>query len=214
MLKKYILCVLICFSGFACAEKPPQENHASNITKNSASKVSESLSDSQGDSIELSNCNISLASIHTFRNIKDAKLSEIEQSIDPDSGEQVVTQTVSYNNGDTVLVRQSFCYLYNFEAEYFLTNVSEENFKLAINRIDNLVANVDQDYKLKAALVDVVELMMNLNNFATGDSFEHGLPAQAVISSQYVEHGLSFKAANETDIPAVIDFYFSLDGEE
>lgn len=189
-------CLLLTVSSIACAEKSGEVNAV-------------------GNSEEFSDCDITLSSTNTLGNIEDAVISEPVHSIDPDSGEHVLTQTVDYQNGDSATIKQSFCYLYNFKAEYSLKRVSNENFNLALSRIDHLILNAKQDYQLKAALVDVVELMMNLNGFNTNTPFDYGLPVQAVISSHYVEHGLSFKTAIEnTAAPAMIDVYFSLGGQQ
>lgn len=215
MLRNLALSLLITVPGFACAEKPGRASDANETIKKPGFDQIEFESVVDDNLMALSDCDISIASINTLNNIEGAVVSEPAHIIDSDSGEHVLTQTIDYQNGDIATIKQSFCYLYNFEAEYSLKSISKESFDLALNRIGNVVQNIQQDYTLKAALVDVAELTMNLNGFNINASFETGLPIQSVISSHYVEHGLVYKTAVENSTASTkIGLYFSLGGEE
>ncbi len=215
MLRNLALSLLITVPGFACAEKPSYPSDVNEISKKPVFEQAKFESVVVDNLTALSDCDISLASINTLDSIEGAVVSEPAHIIDPDSGEHVLMQTIDYQNGDIATIKQSFCYLYNFEAEYSLKSISKEGFDLALNRIDGVVQNIQQDYTLKAALVDVAELTMNLNGFNINASFETGLPIQSVISSHYVEHGLVYKTAIENSTASsTISLYFSLGGEE
>ncbi len=206
---------MILVSSFSCADNQNYKSNVGEVARNPIPKQAESQDLVVDDLTALSDCNISIASINTLSNIEGAVVSEPAHIIDPDSGEHVLMQTIDYQNGDIATIKQSFCYLYNFEAEYSLKSISKESFDLALNRIDGVVQNIQQDYTLKAALVDVAELTMNLNGFNINASFETGLPIQSVISSHYVEHGLVYKTAVENlSASTKIGLYFSLGGEE
>ncbi len=140
-------------------------------------------------------------------------LSEVKGT-DPDSQEETVTHTIQFSNGDTATLEQKYCSMYNFQLSYKLKKLDKRNFEQSLDNIDKLIRSVKQDYKLKAPLKDVVNMTMNQKNLSINSAFSYDLPAQAVKSSEYVEHNISFTPRKDNEpYDAKVEFYFALGGE-
>jgi hypothetical protein len=140
-------------------------------------------------------------------------LSETK-GVDPDSQEETITHTIQYANGDTAILEQKFCSMYNFQLSYKIKKLNRTNFEHSLNNIDKLIRGVQQDYMLKAPLKDVVDMTMNQRGLSINAAFSYDLPAQVAKSSDHVEHTISFAPhENNGAFGAEVEFYFGLGGE-
>ncbi|PKM45693.1 MAG: hypothetical protein CVV05_05375 [Gammaproteobacteria bacterium HGW-Gammaproteobacteria-1] len=140
-------------------------------------------------------------------------LSEAK-GVDPDSQEETITHTIQYANGDTAILEQKYCSMYNFQLSYKIKKLNRTNFEHSLNNIDKLIRDVQQDYKLKAPLKDVVDMTMNQRGLSIDSAFSYDLPAQAAKSSERVEQTISFAPHGRNgSFDAEIEFYFGLGGE-
>jgi len=136
------------------------------------------------------------------------------KGVDPDSQEETITHTIQYANGDTAILEQKFCSMYNFQLSYKIKKLNRTNFEHSLNNIDKLIRGVQQDYMLKAPLKDVVDMTMNQRGLSINAAFSYDLPAQVAKSSDHVEHTISFAPhENNGAFGAEVEFYFGLGGE-
>ena len=129
-------------------------------------------------------------------------------------GENTITYSIQFTDGDQATLEQKYCEMYNFEVTYKIKKLNRQNFKHSLDNIEKLIRSVQQDYKLKHALRDIVEMTMNERNLSINSAFKYGLPLQAVNSSEYVEHSISFTPHKDKEaFDAEVIFYFGLGGE-
>lgn len=129
-------------------------------------------------------------------------------------GEETITYGIQFADGDQATLEQKFCEMYNFEVSYKIKKLNMKNFKNSLDNIEKLIRSVQQDYKLKHALRDIVEMTMNERNLSISSAFKYGLPLQSVNSSESVEHSISFSPRKDKEpFDAEVIFYFGLGGE-
>lgn len=132
---------------------------------------------------------------------------------DKESGEHLVKRELRLDSGDSVYIEQKYCSMYNLTVVYRLTEVNDSSFEKGLGVIHDVITSVDQDYRLKSPLEDVVNMTMNQRGLTLDESFEYGLPLQAARSSDNVEHTISFVRLPESnDFPAEIQFYLGIGG--
>jgi hypothetical protein len=151
--------------------------------------------------------------VQELSNPNGGKVVAEVKGMDQDSEEITYTHTIEFDNQDTASVEQKYCSMYNMSVIYKLRKLDKENFEKALNSIDEITKSVKQDYQLKAPLMAVVDMTMNQRKLSLDSAFEVGLPAQAVNSGEYVEHGIGFKRLEDDTFDAEIEFYFALGGE-
>lgn len=201
-----MLLMAIAVTNVACAEDTKSDNDVKIDQKEEIVQ--------QGDDIEVteSDCTVGESILTEFPGLEALKVSDAVIGRDANSLEKTVTHTVVYTNGDTAIVEQKFCYMYNFEVKYKLGEVTKSSFEDALKNIGHLIESVKQDYKFKAPFASVVDMTMNQNGLDLSKPFKIGLPTRAVKSSDSVEHHLSFEPAKKNKGGAKIVFYFGLGG--
>lgn len=132
---------------------------------------------------------------------------------DENSGEHLVKRELVLDNGDSVFIEQKYCSMYNLTVVYRLTETDELRFDRGLSVIHDVVKSVEQDYRLKSPLEDIVNMTMNQRGLTLNESFEYGLSLQAAQSSKKVEHMIGFERLPKGNgFSADIYFYVGLDG--
>lgn len=132
---------------------------------------------------------------------------------DKDSNEHLVKRELVLDNGDSVYIEQKYCSMYNLVVVYRLTKLDESSFKRGLGVIHDVVRSVNQDYRLKSPLEDIVNMTMNQQELTLNESFKYGLPLQAVQSSESVGHTIGFELLPESrEFAAEIQFYLGIGG--
>lgn len=163
---------------------------------------------------EILECFYSDRVMWSLNDVHGGKVLSETKDTDQESEEVTYTHAIEFDNQDAASIEQKYCSMYNLSVTYKMKKLDERNFKKALDTIDEIARSVRQDYRLKAPLKSVVDMTMNQNKLSIDSAFDIGLPAQAVNSSEYVEHSIGFRPLAESDaFDAEIEFYFGLGGE-
>lgn len=181
----------------ACYAEPPG-------AKNTVDEVAATST----PTVTLPNCAITEADIHVIAEFEGAKLRDQKTGVDSDSREPLLVQTFAFDNGDVAVAEQKYCDMYNLGVSYRLATLDKEKFQKGLDNIDLLIPLVNQDYKLKAPLKLVVDMLMNQQQLSLEQSFDIALPDQVVVSTTSVEHSLAFRPVEGAG--AQLNFYFGI----
>ena len=156
-------------------------------------------------------CSYPHAVITLIAPIDNASVLTGVKGSDPSSLEHTITHTIEYKNGDTAVLEQKYCSMYNFGVTYRIKQLTKLSFTAALSNIGQLIPKVKQDYRLIAPLNMIVNREMNEHQLSIESAFTRGLPQMTARSDNSIEHFIRFQPATN-DNQATLTFYFGLGG--
>lgn len=135
---------------------------------------------------------------------------------DPTSGETIKSLTLSYPNGDVVVITHKYCEMYNFEVNYFrssgLDAVDSAQVGRLFMKLFDAYSQVQADFT--PGLDEIVAAALNEHMTVVHQGFSIGLSEDYVVDSPGVEYAVGMKPIGDvsSEFESVINFYWGVGG--